>query len=232
MRLCPNCGVELDDGLKVCPLCGRDPENNSEKGTATSGNVPDIMKLNRKETRKFLWELSGIIAFSGITVCTISDLITNKSLDWSLYSGVSVLAAWTILNLFLFVYKLPLVLVSALMITILAALFIIDLLSGRSDWFFPTALPITVAAFTAAGLVMTFYKYAHLKGLNVIASGFIVSAGLLIIIEMVLDNFLRGSVDLRWSVIAAVSIFPVAILLFFYHHRLKKLNRLDSYFHV
>ena len=28
MTLCVNCGVELDDGLKICPLCGKDPGNN------------------------------------------------------------------------------------------------------------------------------------------------------------------------------------------------------------
>lgn len=232
MRLCANCGVELDDGLKVCPLCGRDPENSSEKEKITSGNSSQMAQLNRAETRKIFWELTGIIAFSGISVCTIVDLITNKSLNWSLYSGVSVLSVWIIVTLIQFINKRPMVMVSALMITLLAALFIIDLLSGGYDWFLPAALPITVAAFMVAGMIMIIYKYAHLKGLNVIASGLIVLSGLLIIIEVVLDNYLKGFVDLRWSLIAAVSIFPVAMLLFFYHYRMKKGNRLDSYFHV
>jgi len=232
MTLCANCGVELDDGLKVCPLCGRNPENSSEKNEPASVNASGVMQLHRKETRKFLWELNGIIAFSGIAVCTIVDLITNKSLNWSLYSGVSVLAAWIILTLVLFTYKWSLVMVSALMITILAALYIIDLLSGGQEWFFPVALPITASAFMVAGIVMIIYKYLKLKGLNVIASGLIVLSGFLIITEMSLDKYLRGIVELHWSLIAAVSIFPVAMLLFFYHYRMKKGNRLDSFFHV
>jgi len=232
MRLCANCGIELDDGLKVCPLCGRDPENNSKKDNITSGNSLEITQLNRTETRKIFWELTGIIAFSGIVVCTIVDLITNKSLNWSLYSGVSVLAVWIILTLIQFTNKQPMLMVSGLMVTIMAALFILDFLSGGSEWFLPAALPITLAVFVAAGIVMIIYKYANLKGLNVIASGFIVLSGLLIIIEIFLDKYLKVIVDLHWSLIAAVSIFPVAMLLFFYHYRLKKGNRLDSYFHV
>ncbi len=27
MALCVNCGVELDEGLKICPLCGKDPSD-------------------------------------------------------------------------------------------------------------------------------------------------------------------------------------------------------------
>ena len=232
MTLCANCGVELDDGLNICPLCGRDPLDNSEKNNHPSVNTPEVMQLHKKETRKFLWELNGIIAFSGIAVCTIVDLITNKSLNWSLYSGISVLTAWIILTLVLFTSKWSLIMVSALMITILSALYLIDLLSGGQEWFFPVALPITVSAFLVTGIVMIIYKYARLKGLNVVASGLIVLCGFLIIIEMTLDNYLKGIVDLRWSLIAAVSIFAVTLLLFFYHYRMKKGNSLDSFFHV
>ena len=38
MTLCVNCGVELDDGLKICPLCGKDPENKGEQ-EQISGNI-------------------------------------------------------------------------------------------------------------------------------------------------------------------------------------------------
>jgi hypothetical protein len=232
MTLCINCGVELDDGLKICPLCGRDPEKDSEQENLSSGNPSDIMSLHRKETRKYFWELSGVITFSGIVVCTIVDLITNKGLRWSLYPDVSVLAAWIILTLSLYTNKYPLLFVSGLMITILAALFIIDLISGGLDWFFPVGLPITLGAFIAAGIVMLLYKVVHLEGLNIIASGFIVLSGFCIITEMVLDKYLKGHVDLLWSLITAVSILPAALIFFFYHYRLKKGNRLDSFFHV
>ncbi len=74
MIICVNCGVELDDGFKVCPLCGKDPENKIEQEYVSNTYPSDIIRLQKKENRRYLWELSGILAFSGIAGCTIIEL--------------------------------------------------------------------------------------------------------------------------------------------------------------
>jgi hypothetical protein len=232
MTVCINCGVELDDGLTVCPLCGK---NQVEEGgyEYIPENYPsEIIQLHKKENRKHIWELSGIIAFSGITVCTIIDLVTNRSLSWSLISDVSILAAWIIMTIFLFINKKPLISVALLMLTILPAVFFINLFAAGKEWFFPVGIPITFAAFIAAGAIIILYRAAHFKGLNIFAAALIILSGFCIIIEMILDKYLDGIINLRWSLITAVSIFPVALIFFFYHYRLKKGNRLDSFFHI
>jgi len=232
MTICINCGVELDDGLKICPLCGKDPVNKGEVQHVSDNLPSDIIQVQRKENRKYLWELSGIIAFSGIAVCTILDLLTGKGLSWSLFSDVSITAAWVILTLYQFAYKRTLILVTALILTILAALYLIDLVAVGREWFFHVGLPVTIAIFIAAGTVIILYRTFHLKGLNIIASAFIVLSGYCMITEIIFDKYLKDSVDLQWSLIVAVSILPVALVFFFYHYRLKKGNRLDSFFHI
>ena len=232
MAICVNCGVELDDGLRVCPLCGKDPSIKSEQDDISSNYPSGIIQIQRKENRRYLWELSGIIAFSGIVVCTIVDLLISKGLGWSLFSDVSVAAAWIILTLFLFANRKPFILVSLLMLTIVAALFLIDLVASGQKWFFPVGLPMIIAAFITTGIIIILYRTAHFKGLNIIAAALIILSGFCIITEMILDKYLNGSVDMRWSLIAAVSILPVALVFFFYHYRLKKGNRLDSFFHI
>jgi hypothetical protein len=232
MTLCINCGVELDDGLKICPLCGKDPVNKGEEEHISNDYPSDIIQLQRKENRRYLWELSGIIAFSGIAVCTILDLIISKRLSWSLFSDVSICAAWVILTFYRFVYKRTLIVVTLLMLTILVALYLTDLIATGREWFFPVGLPVTMAIFIAAGTVIILYNTFHLKGLNIIAAAFIVLSGYCIITEMIFDKYLKGIVDLQWSLIVAVSILPVALVFFFYHYRLKKGNRLDSFFHI
>jgi ABC-type transport system involved in cytochrome c biogenesis permease subunit len=232
MTLCVNCGVELDDGLKVCPLCGKDPGNRSEEEHISNNYPSSIIQLQRKENRKYLWELSGIIAFSGIAVCTILDLLISRRLSWSPFSDVSITAAWVILTLYLFAYRRTFTFVSLLILTVLAALYLIDLVTIGREWFFPVGLPVTIALFISAGTIIMFYKAAHFKGLNIIASAFIVLSGYCIITEMIFDKYLKGFVDLQWSLIVAVSILPVALIFFFYHYRLKKGNRLDSFFHI
>ena len=122
--------------------------------------------------------------------------------------------------------------VTCLMLTILTALFFIDLIATGREWFFQVGLPVTVAVFICTGIVIFLYKAAHLKGLNIIASALMLLSGFCIILEMILDKYLKDIVDLRWSLIVAVSVLPVALLFFFYHYRLKKGNRLDSFFHI
>lgn len=232
MALCVNCGIELDDGLSICPLCGKNQGNNSEPEQVFDNVPSEIIKLHRKENRKYLWELTGIIAFSGITVCTIIDLITNKSLKWSLIYDVIISAVWIILTIFLFEFKRTFLKVIFLMLTILAAFLLIDLIDKNAKWFFTLALPATIAAFFAAGAIIILYKTAHFKGFNIIATALIILSGFCIITEVILDKYLNGFVDLRWSLIASVSVLPAALIFFFYHYRLKKGNRLDSFFHI
>jgi hypothetical protein len=232
MTICVNCGVELDDGLKICPLCGKDPEKKIEQEPLSDSFPSDIIQLQKKENRKYLWELSGVLAFSGIAVCTILDLLTGKGLNWSLFSDISITAAWIIMTLYLYVYKRTLALVTLQMLVILTALFFISLITAGRVWFFPVGLPLTVAAFIAAGTVIVLYRLAHFKGLNIIASAFIALSGYCIITEIVFDKYKNGLLDLQWSLIVAVSVLPVALLFFFFHYRLKKGNRLDSFFHI
>jgi len=232
MTLCVNCGVELDEGMKICPLCGKDPEKKEEQEQVPGIYPSDIIQLEKKENRRYLWELSGIIAFCGIAVCTILDLLTGKGLNWSLFSDVSITAAWVILTLYLFAYKRVLTIVALQMLTILTALFFIDLIATGREWFFPVGLPVTVTGFILAGTVIVLYNAFHLKGLNIIASALVALSGYCIATEIIFDIYRNGFVDLQWSLIVAVSLLPIALIFFFFHYRLKKGNRLDSFFHI
>jgi len=232
MAICVNCGVELDEWLKICPLCGKDPSKITEEEDNSGTHPSEIIQLQKKENRKYYWELSGILAFSGIAVCTIIELLISKELKWSLLSDVSIAAAWVILTLYQFKYKNPVIMISSLLLIILAALFLIDLIATGRAWYLPVGLPVTINLFFAAGIVIFLYRTLHLKGLNIIAAGLMVLSGFLIVLEIILDKYLNGTVNLRWSLITGVSILPVALILFFYYYRLKKGNRLDSFFHI
>jgi hypothetical protein len=232
MAICAHCGVELDKGMKICPLCGLDAETNEEQDYISDNYPSNIIKLQKKEKKRFLWELSGVIAFSAIAVCTLVDLLVSKGLKWSLYSDIAVLAIWVILTLFRFVHKRTVLLFMLILITILAALFFIDLISMDKQWFLPVGIPVTLAAFLAVGVVMALYRAARLKGLNIIAFALIVLSGFCILLELTLDAYLNGVVHLRWSLIAAVSVIPVALIFLYYHYRLQKGKRLDSLFHI
>lgn len=233
MIICINCGVELDDGLTLCPLCGYDPSKEGKQEKSDFNYYPsEIIQLHRKEIRMSLWELSAIIAFSAVAVCTLVDLVIIPGLRWSLISDVFVIGAWITFTLFLHAYRKAFVIFPGLLITVLAALLTIDLLGPADGWFLPVGLPLSIASFAACGIIIILYRIANFKGLNIIAAALLILSGLCIITEMILDEYLKGSVDLRWSLIASISIIPVSLLLLYYHYRLKKGNMLDRFLHV
>jgi hypothetical protein len=232
MTICAHCGVELDKGMKICPLCGLDAETNEEQDFVSDNYPSNIIKLRKKEKKRFLWELSAVIAFSAIAVCTLVDLLVSKGLKWSLYSDIPISAIWIILTVFRFTHKKMILVFPLVLCTILAALFLIDMISMDKQWFIPVGLPITLSAFLAVGIVMALFRTARLKGLNIIALALVVLSGFCVLLEITLDAYLNGAVHLRWSLIAAISVIPVALVFLFYHYRLQKGKRLDSLFHI
>ena len=232
MNLCINCGVELEEGIKHCPLCGKNQSDPADVKVETKNYPSDIIYLHKKETRKLIWELTVIIAFSGIAVCTIVDLVIGKGIKWSLFADVSIVSAWIFLTFILLKIRKPWILITGLSATVLLMLMMFDLLSGGGDWFVRLGLPLTLAAAFFVCLVVILNKYARFKGFNILAIIFLSVAGFCILTEIIVDKFVKGQVDIRWSLIAAVSILPIALVLLFVQYRMKKGNKLDSFFHI
>ncbi len=234
MIICTNCGVELDKDLTICPLCGKNAaeEEPSVKKLPSDHYPSGIILLRKKEKRRQLWELSGIITFSGIAVCSIVDLVLGKRLSWSLYADTSVLAAWICLTLILLAFKKYFIMIPGLLITMLTMLFLFDLFSGPVNWFYLIGLPITLALFVSVSIIILLWRVAHFRGFNILAVAFLIFSGFCIVTEVFIDKYLYKEVNIRWSAIAAVSILPIALVLLFIHYRMKKGKRLDSYFHV
>jgi hypothetical protein len=234
MSYCINCGVELEEDVSSCPLCGFPvgKENITEIMDKSEHYPSDIILLHKKETRRHIWELSGIITFSGIVVCTIVDLVIHKNLSWSLYADTSILASWICLTLILLAFRKYFLIVPGLLVSVLTMLFLFNLISPPVNWFYGIALPVTIALFIAVIIISLLWKVAHFRGFNILAIAFLVLSGFCIVSEVFIDKYISGEVDIRWSAIVAVSILPIALVLLFVHYRMKKGKRLDSYFHV
>jgi hypothetical protein len=234
MIFCTNCGVELEMDVILCPLCGRTSGKTdvSEKKDQAEHYPSDSILLHKKETRRHIWELSGIISFSGIAVCSIVDLVIGKSLSWSLFADTSILTAWICLTLILLAFKKYFIVIPGLLITILTMLFLFNLFSSPVNWFYGIGVPVTIALFVAISIITLLWRVAHFRGFNILAIAFLILSGFCIVVEVFIDNFLFKEVDIRWSAIVAVSILPIALILLFVQYRMKKGKRLDSYFHL
>ena len=224
----------MEEDVSSCTLCGFPvgKENITEIMDKSEHYPSDIILLHKKETRRHIWELSGIITFSGIVVCTIVDLVIHKNLSWSLYADTSILASWICLTLILLAFRKYFLIVPGLLVSMLTMLFLFNLFSSPVNWFYGIALPVTIALFIAVIIISLLWKVAHFRGFNILAIAFLVLSGFCIVSEVFIDKYISGEVDIRWSAIVAVSILPIALVLLFVHYRMKKGKRLDSYFHV
>jgi hypothetical protein len=234
MKNCANCGVELDQDMNFCPLCGKNTRSEKEEGDSKANDIypSDILLLRKKENRLHFLELSGIICFSGIAVCSIVDFVMSKTLSWSLYVTTSVLGAWFFLTLLHLAFRKYFIIIPGLLLTILGMLFFFDLIVRPITWFFVLGLPLAVSVFIFISIVVVFWRIAKFRGFNLLAFSFLILSGFCIVTEVITDKFLFGSVNIRWSAIVAVSLLPISLILLFVHYWMKNGKRLDSFFHI
>lgn len=232
MNICSKCGVELEEDYKSCPLCGRNigSVHFDEKPV---GSVPsDVINSHRKERKKYLWELAGIIAVSGIIACTTVDLVIIKGLRWSLFADISIFTTWAIITGIVRFYSKPGIMAALISTAILVMLFIFDLLIPESEWFFAVGLPMTLALLFLIIADVALKKLSGFRGFNLLAVILLSASLYCIISEFIIDRYASGEINVKWSLIVTASILPIALILFFVHYRMKKGEQLDSFFHV
>ncbi|NQT60170.1 MAG: hypothetical protein HQ557_14400 [Bacteroidetes bacterium] len=118
MAYCVKCGVELDDKLETCPLCGIpaiDPETLKPKqikeenplpfSGITSREISEILTqpIMHRIPHKTAAVFSITMLIPVITVLLI-DVLTNNAVTWSFYPILSVLYVWISL-VFPFLFK-------------------------------------------------------------------------------------------------------------------------------
>ena len=241
MRICQNCGVELEDNMNYCPLCGHPVERESSpsgKHVEITANresqktAPDISRLNTLQMNKLIWEVSSIILLSGTIVVILLNLILNAKISWSVYPIIFGLSIFAYISVFtLWQKKTWTQIFGSLAITLLM-LFFIDLANNTLQWFIPVALPLVVALYTIGVAIYIFSTKTKPRGFILIAYIFTGIAILMMVLEALLSYYQFNSINMEWSIIVLISIIPVAAILFYIHFRLKKNPDLKKIFHI
>jgi hypothetical protein len=165
-------------------------------------------------------EIVAAACVAAIAVQLIIDWIPDRTLDWSLIGLASTIEAWLLIGFPMLFYRSPALFLPEMGLSTVLYLWILERLTGGS-WFFSMALPLSVAAMGSAALTVLLCLRATRRGPNVAA--FILIGGSIasLAVECILDLSQRGSLDLSWSLIAAVSALSVAAILLGIQHRLR-----------
>lgn len=242
MKYCSNCGVELDKTMQYCPLCfGKSSENMGKTIKPGTNALVDAEKvivqvegggLSRNQKRKMFWELSTLILFLGMVVTLIVDFITSHTITWSKITVTCGLVLFLNISLMSFVRHRPVIFGFGSYLSFSVFLILLDKIISNAGWGIQLGLPILTLIYVlilAFSLLAGFLKE---KGLNLIGYFFLLTGLLIPVIEMVLDNFFLGKVNIGWSIYVVASLLPMGVVLLFVHYRMKKGRELKRLFHM
>ena len=222
MSYCVECGVKLEQSLKICPLCQTPVVNPNDLIKASEANSLEPFAKEKGEVEPMkkhdigLW-LTLVFGSTAIACGLLNFLVFNHN-----YWSIPVIGACIIIWLFfcprMFLPKIPVSINLAISgASIIMYELAITLMSENDRWFYELTLPITLVLF---GLAALFYLlYRHVSS-SLVASAlylFIDVAILSVAIECFVDKFMGQPAHIFWSAIvlsvcAVISVALSAIL--------------------
>lgn len=240
MSICITCGVELEDNMEHCPLCGTPAGASPRRGPQEEGRIRGDA-LTRTETsspgdksllQRILWQVTSILLLSGILSTLIIDLAAHKMMTWSVYPVTVCIIIFVYSTLFAFWYARKIYQIITGLLISSVFFIILDALLSQSDWPLKLGLPLLCAVNLVAIILIAVVNRAKLRGLNVIAFMCVAIAVLSMSVEAVLSVYQDGKIVLRWSVIVSACMLPVTTALLFMHYRIKKNPEMEKIFHT
>jgi hypothetical protein len=223
----------MDSSYRECPLCKTDLNKNNPEKSRKDPAYPGMDKpLSRSEKVNLFWELSGILLFSSLIVVVLLDIFMNNKPGWSWFAGTGIIATFIYITLFIFLIRKVYWLLAGLLINTSILLFMIDYLHEGLQWFFMPALPLVVIFMVLIAILIWFISHTKHKGLNIIAAGSVLLGIYLLLIDLITAWSIHHIFKPTWSVIAALSVVPFALFLFYFHYRLKRGTSLRKFFHL
>lgn len=234
MSYCVNCGVELDQTAKLCPLCNT-PVLNPRELTPREGATPFPKERGTVEAvkRKDMGILVTTVVLATAVTCGLLNLFAFSQSLWSLaVIGVCVIL-WVILEPVVIYTKQPIYL-SLLYdgVAVAAYLYMLTFMVDRDDWFFGLGLPVTVFVTLLTEIVAVCIRKLPRSFLTVALYLFTAAAVLCLGLEMLIDNYLSDGISLSWSavVLTVCTIVDIAIITLLSRRRLRNAVRRRLHF--
>ena len=211
MSYCVNCGVELGDSEKHCPLCQVEVANPKApwEEPAERPYSHHVETMMDRIDRRYFATLAGLLLTIPCILTVLLDIISGSGLTWSAYviGAVAVIYVMVLLPFFFRKYHAVIFLGADCAAVLLYLLFIETVNGGQ--WFLALGLPLTVAAsvcLLALALLFTKKKCSIIvkTGAVLIAVGVFVVAA-----EVFISLNVFQTVRFAWSLYALI---PCAVL--------------------
>ena len=221
MSYCVNCGVELADSEKHCPLCHVEVANPKAlwREPAERPYSRHVDNLMRRIDQRYFAALAGLLLTIPGAISLLLDMIGDARLTWSAYviGGVALVYIFFLLPLY-FKKRHPVLFPALDCAAVLLYLLFIEQMNG-GGWFWGLGLPLTVAAGVCViGLALLFTKTRF--SVLVKAGGLLTAVGLFVVwAEISVRLYLYGAFKLNWSLYALAPCLVLAAAMLILDHR-------------
>lgn len=234
MSYCVNCGVELEQNARECPLCNtpvlnpREQTQQEKRNAGRTAEGPSAFPREKGQVetvkKKDLGLLLSMVILASVATCGILNLLVFDSTPWSL----AVIGACVILWVFMIpvvIYTRQSVYASLLLDggAVALYLYMLTFLAGSDEWFLGLGLPITVLVTVIAELV-TLCILKLPRSFLTVALYLFTALGLLCMgLEMLIRHYLEARFFLTWSavVLTICTILDIAVITMLSRRRLR-----------
>jgi hypothetical protein len=239
MSYCVNCGVELDKGLKECPLCHTPVWNPTEEVLKHTSTFPIEKGTVEVVKRKDLGILLSVFVIGTSVTCGLLNLLVYSTSPWSLMIIGLCVVLWVMAIPALFITKQPIYASLGLDgLAVCLYLYMISFMTKSREWLYWMGLPVAVLV-TIVVLLFTVCIRRFLKSFLGIAFCFFTAVGILCIgLEILIDRYshykdgLSGHFSLGWSaiVMTVCVILDITIVTLLSRRRLRSAVRRRLHF--
>jgi hypothetical protein len=233
MKQCTNCGVEIEDDLQRCPLCGHlftgseedtvpELEDNGSGGGTPGRERPTGVAHAGRGARLWLWEVISLVTGAAGLIVAAADFAYGFDLSWSIYPLSGLGFVWVLLTVLIWLGRdLPLAYAAAT-IDVLALLYVLDVIIAGDPWFLRLALPITLLAAVIGGGAAAVARSLKLPVIPTMADGILAVGIFLTGLEIIFHFALGTGSILSWSIVALAGCLSISLLLLFVNKRLRE----------
>ncbi|HET9570653.1 MAG TPA: zinc-ribbon domain-containing protein [Bacteroidales bacterium] len=240
MKVCNYCGVELDEEMNFCPLCGHRSNvqvanENKVNRKEVRGDEQDAYsyeELTQRQKRKLVWELAAFILVLTSVVTFIVDLLSSGQVTWSKYTmTIGIVLLFDISLIILIEKRIYLILIGCFLSSSFL-LFLLDFYTQSTIKGLTIGVPIIFFIFLIVFLLTIIIKKTKQKGINLIAYSLMAAGIICLCIEGIISLHVQHHLKFYWSLIVLISVLPVSAILLYIHYRLKRATNLNKFFHI
>ena len=210
MSYCVNCGVELEKGIKICPLCSIPVKNPLEAECEYECSYPNVPVAGVKFGQRDLILPITLLLLIPIFITLLSDYISSGRISWSIFVVSSLLLVWIFLIPPFSMLKPRLLLCLTIdWISLATYLYVLGRATG-GEWLTPIALPLSGVLGVFVLGIAALFKYIDMHKLVRASIVLFASAVFILITELIIDVYFESPSPPSWSLYAAIPLGIIA----------------------